>query len=117
MYYSFVSSPKALKNYNKTKDEIQPLYTFSGHQSEGFAVDWSSTSPGMPILKVLSRDDVLIVKYELVLQVFWPLVTVRKTFMFGNRTKRVDRGTSIKFPSAVTLSLLKIFSGHPTKIM
>lgn len=38
-----------LAKYNKENagSSKQPLFTFSGHQQEGFAVDWCSISPGV----------------------------------------------------------------------
>jgi hypothetical protein len=29
------------------KDQPKPLYSFSGHQGEGFAMDWSHTNKGI----------------------------------------------------------------------
>ncbi|XP_071482463.1 glutamate-rich WD repeat-containing protein 1-like [Diadema antillarum] len=40
-----IESPVAMAKYMK-QDSPKPLYTFSGHQTEGFALDWSSTVPG-----------------------------------------------------------------------
>lgn len=38
-----------LQRYNKGDkgSTITPLYTFSGHQQEGYAIDWSCTTPGV----------------------------------------------------------------------
>jgi len=43
-----VNDMKLLTQY-RNNDEVsksKPLFTFSGHQAEGFALDWSSSSPG-----------------------------------------------------------------------
>lgn len=38
-----------LSKYNKENkaNQITPIYTFTGHQKEGFAIDWCSTMPGV----------------------------------------------------------------------
>lgn len=36
----------ASKNVLTKKEEVKPLFVFTGHQTEGFAVDWSLSSPG-----------------------------------------------------------------------
>lgn len=35
------------KNSLTKREEARPLFVFTGHQTEGFAVDWSSSSPGV----------------------------------------------------------------------
>lgn len=37
----------ALYNKNNTGNTVMPLFTFSGHQQEGFGLDWSKTTPGV----------------------------------------------------------------------
>lgn len=46
-----VDSPVAAANYNRnnTGNTIEPLFTFSGHQQEGFAIDWCRTTPGVSL--------------------------------------------------------------------
>ncbi|XP_019646384.1 PREDICTED: glutamate-rich WD repeat-containing protein 1-like [Branchiostoma belcheri] len=41
-----LEDPSAIANFEKQKDKMQPVYSFPGHQSEGFAVDWSTTVNG-----------------------------------------------------------------------
>lgn len=41
-----VSSTKAMTEYTKTQSHQLPLFHFDGHQSEGYAVDWSANKPG-----------------------------------------------------------------------
>lgn len=36
-----------LQLYSGTSNSIKPVYLFSGHQQEGFALDWCDTNPGM----------------------------------------------------------------------
>lgn len=38
-----------LSKYNKENkaNQIVPTFSFSGHQKEGFAMDWCSTMPGV----------------------------------------------------------------------
>ncbi|KAF7281029.1 WD repeat-containing protein 1 l(2)09851 [Rhynchophorus ferrugineus] len=44
-----VDSDQLLSTYNKENkaNSITPLYTFSGHSKEGFALDWCQTIPGV----------------------------------------------------------------------
>lgn len=37
----------ALYNKNNTGSSAKPLFTFTGHQQEGFGLDWSKTAPGV----------------------------------------------------------------------
>lgn len=37
---------KAYKNKYKTGNEIKPVYTFKGHLSEGYGLDWCPTEIG-----------------------------------------------------------------------
>lgn len=43
-----VTSMQHLAKYRNDNEiiESKPVYTFSGHLSEGFAIDWSQTKPG-----------------------------------------------------------------------
>lgn len=52
-----VDDPVALKAYEKDGiNSVQPLYSFSGHQTEGFAMDWCSTEGGMLATGDCRRD-------------------------------------------------------------
>lgn len=46
-----VENPAMLERFNKDNinDTIKPIYTFSGHQLEGFALDWCQTQSGVII--------------------------------------------------------------------
>ncbi|KAK3750946.1 hypothetical protein QZH41_015025 [Actinostola sp. cb2023] len=52
-------SPQVIAVDNPTNTthakEVKPLYTFNGHQAEGFAMDWSRTVPGSVV--VVDDDD------------------------------------------------------------
>ncbi|KAE8737859.1 hypothetical protein FOCC_FOCC016671 [Frankliniella occidentalis] len=41
--------PKKVKRegYGKMANSVPPLFTFTGHQTEGFGIDWSPTMPGV----------------------------------------------------------------------
>ncbi|XP_072044246.1 glutamate-rich WD repeat-containing protein 1-like [Amphiura filiformis] len=41
-----VDSPVAMERFTMQEKSHKSLYTFSGHQIEGFAIDWSPTVPG-----------------------------------------------------------------------
>ncbi|KAG4071904.1 hypothetical protein HA402_006065 [Bradysia odoriphaga] len=44
-----VNDVEMLKSYEKEAkgDLVKPTYTFSGHQEEGYGIDWSPTAPGV----------------------------------------------------------------------
>lgn len=44
-----VENDQLLSKYNKenTANSITPLFTFTGHQKEGFALDWCNTMTGV----------------------------------------------------------------------
>lgn len=44
-----VNNDKLLSKYNKenTANSVTPLFTFTGHQQEGFALDWCETMTGV----------------------------------------------------------------------
>lgn len=56
-----VDNDQLLAKYNKNNlgNSVTPLFTFSGHQQEGFAIDWCPTFEGVSkckyYLKVIDR--------------------------------------------------------------
>ncbi|BFG03282.1 glutamate-rich WD repeat-containing protein 1 [Drosophila madeirensis] len=49
-----VEDPQLLKQYEQ--NETRPVFTFSGHQQEGFAVDWSPSAEGVLATGDCRRD-------------------------------------------------------------
>ncbi|XP_039284043.1 glutamate-rich WD repeat-containing protein 1 [Nilaparvata lugens] len=39
--------PNSCKNMINKREEVKPLFVFTGHQTEGFAIDWSSAASGV----------------------------------------------------------------------
>ncbi|RWS13207.1 glutamate-rich WD repeat-containing protein 1-like protein [Dinothrombium tinctorium] len=42
-----VNDSEAMDLYQRSKEKSLPIFTFTGHQQEGFAVDWSNASIGL----------------------------------------------------------------------
>lgn len=43
---SAIADTKKMASFTKAQSQYLPLFTFNGHQSEGFAIDWSQSKPG-----------------------------------------------------------------------
>ena len=44
-----VNNAKSMENYQQD-NESKPLFTFRGHTSEGFAIDWAQSMPGLDFI-------------------------------------------------------------------
>ncbi|KAH8272623.1 hypothetical protein KR018_010189 [Drosophila ironensis] len=51
-----VEDTQLLKQFEQNQNEIKPVFTFSGHQQEGFAVDWSPCVEGVLATGDCRRD-------------------------------------------------------------
>ncbi|CAG5025248.1 unnamed protein product [Parnassius apollo] len=53
-----VDDPALLERYNldTVTNPVQPLYSFNGHQQEGFGIDWCPTEPGVLATGDCRRD-------------------------------------------------------------
>ena len=44
--FEAINDPIVMSEYTLNRESPQALFTFIGHQAEGFALDWAQTSPG-----------------------------------------------------------------------
>ena len=45
-----VNDSSVMAEYTRNEESPSPVFTFSGHQVEGFALDWAKTTPGRKAL-------------------------------------------------------------------
>lgn len=53
-----VHSSSAMSDFIKQEKEATPLFSFAGHMSEGFAIDWSPKVPGELCRLIFSGDSI-----------------------------------------------------------
>lgn len=48
-----VDDPVLLERYNldNVTNPVKPVYSFNGHQQEGFGIDWCPTEPGVSYIQ------------------------------------------------------------------
>lgn len=53
---ALLDNPAELAVYNKDNkgNSVLPVFTFSGHQQEGFGLDWSPMAPGVSIFTIIN---------------------------------------------------------------